>query len=524
MRSWRDYIFLAFLGLIMAVLTGNFQKSPGYMDADYYFAGGLQLATGKGFSEPYLWNYLDDPTGLPHPSNAYWMPLASIIAAFGMLMTRQFSWTAARIGFLIIAALVPPVTYELAFLLTQKRKLALVSGFFAVFCGFYSVFMPVTDTFGIYLLLGGLFFLVAYKKNNWRDLLLGIIAGLLHLARADGILWLFIAFLVVIFIPPEINKDPVNIKQILLGIFCVLGGYLGIMGAWFIRNELVFGSILAPGGDSMFWLTGYDQIFSYPPDIITFHNWLQNGLDKAIEVRLWALNINLQSTLATQGSIFLLPLMIIGIWIKRNDHLVRIAVFSWFLYLLLMSVVFPFAGARGGFFHSGAALQSLLWSLAPIGLVTLIKWVGKKRNWQIEKATTIFLIGSVGISILLTVVITFSKLYSNSGGWNNWSNENQQYLEVDKLLQISKDPIPPTVIVSNPPGFFLASGLNAIAIPDGNEENTLAVARKFDAKYLILEEGSFPNGLSGLFLNPGQFPDFELLGQVDGILVFKIKQ
>jgi hypothetical protein len=523
MSSWRDYFLLAFLSLIMAVLTGIFQKSPGYMDADYYFAGGLQLATGKGFSEPYLWNYLDDPAGLPHPSNAYWMPLVSIIAALGMVITKQFTWSAARIGFLIIAALVPPVTYKLAYLLTEKRMLAFISGLFAVFCGFYSVFMPVTDTFGIYLLMGGLFFLVAYKKNNWRNLLLGIIAGLMHLARADGILWLFIAFLIVIFIPLELDNKHSS-KKISLGLLSVFGGYLGIMGAWFIRNELVFGSILAPGGSSMFWLTGYDQIFSYPPNLISFHTWLQNGLDKAIEVRLWALNINLQSALATQGNIFLFPLIIIGIWIKWNDRLIRIAVLTWFLYLLLMSVVFPFAGARGGFFHSGAALQSLWWSLAPIGLVTLVKWVGKKRNWKIEKATKVFLIGSVGISILLTGVITLGKLYSPSGGGNNWSNENRLYLEAVKLLQISKDPIPPTVIVSNPPGFYLASGLNSIAIPYGNEENTLSVARKFGAKYLIMEEGSFPEGLSGLYLNPNQSTDFELFGQLDGVLVFKIKQ
>jgi hypothetical protein len=524
MCSWRDYFLLALLGLIMAGLTGNFQKSPGYMDADYYYAGGLQLATGKGFSEPYLWNYLDDPTGLPHPSNAYWMPLASIIAALGMVIAKQLTWSAARIGFLIIAAMIPLVTYKLAYSLTKERNLALISGFFAVFCGFYSVFLPVTDTFGIYLLLGGLFFLVAYRKYNWRNLLLGIIAGLMHFTRADGILWLFIAFLIVIFIPLEINKNPGLLKQITLGLLSVFVGYLGIMGAWFIRNELVFGSILAPGGSSMFWLTGYNQIFSYPPDLISFHAWLQNGLDKAIDVRLWAININLQNTLATQGNIFLLPLIIIGIWIKRKDRLIRIAVFTWFLYLLVMSVVFPFAGARGGYFHSGAALQSIWWSLAPIGLVPLVKWVGKKRNWEIEKATKIFLIGSVGLSILLTGVITFGKLYSISGGWNNWSNENQIYLEVDKFLHISKDPIPPTVIVSNPPGFYLASGLNAIAIPDGVEENTLSVARKFGATYLILEKGSFPDGLNGLYLNPDQFPDFKLFGQVDGVLVFKIKQ
>ena len=87
--NWRHYLILFIVGLLVPFGISRFQSRPGYMDADYYFVGGMQLAEGKGFTEPYLWNYLDDPSGLPHPSHTYWMPLASIVSAAGMWITGQ---------------------------------------------------------------------------------------------------------------------------------------------------------------------------------------------------------------------------------------------------------------------------------------------------------------------------------------------------------------------------------------------------------------------------------------------------
>ena len=82
--NWRHYLILFLVGLAVPIAVSRYQNLPGYMDADYYFAGGIQLAQGKGFTEPYIWNYLSDPQRLPNPSHTYWMPLASIISALGM--------------------------------------------------------------------------------------------------------------------------------------------------------------------------------------------------------------------------------------------------------------------------------------------------------------------------------------------------------------------------------------------------------------------------------------------------------
>ena len=73
-------------------MVSIFQDAPGYMDADYYYAIGLRLNRGYGFSEPFLWNYLDNPNGIPHPSNTYWMPLPSVLASSMYSMDEVSHW------------------------------------------------------------------------------------------------------------------------------------------------------------------------------------------------------------------------------------------------------------------------------------------------------------------------------------------------------------------------------------------------------------------------------------------------
>ena len=107
----------------------------------------------------------------------------------------------------------------------------------------------------------------------------------------------------------------------------------------------------------MLWLTSYNQIFSYPATGLTFDAWMHSGLGDILLARLWSLGLNLANAFAVQGGVFLLPFIIIGIWQLRKQKLVRLAVLSWILILAAMTLAFPFAGARGGFIHSGAALH-----------------------------------------------------------------------------------------------------------------------------------------------------------------------
>jgi hypothetical protein len=519
--TWRQYLLLALLGLAAVAFVAALQPSPGYMDADYYYAGGLQLVNGHGFTEPYLWNYLDDPVGLPHPSHAYWMPLASLLAAVGAWLFGPASWIAARIGFLLVSALIPPLTAALAWSFTSRRDLAFTSGLLAVFPVFYLPFFPVTDTFGLYILFGGLFFLVLNRKSSaLNPVLLGLLAGLMHLARADGILWLLVAFLAVLFILPKPPKR--RFLFIISFLLLALAGYLLVMTPWFIRNFTAFGTPLAPGGSKMLWLTSYDQLFSYPASQITFSAWWQSGFQAILRVRIWSLGFNLSNMLSVQAEVFLLPLIGLGLWHLRKDRCVQLASLAWLMTLVAMTVAFPFAGARGGFFHSAASVQTVWWALAPVGLDRIITWGSRKRGWNAAQAGMIFRTALVALAVLLTGAIVYVRVIGG-GGAQAWGQENNAYRQINSTLVLQGMTGEEIVMVANPPGFYLASGNPAIAVPDGDVNTLLRVARRYGAKYVILEDGSTPVGLMPVYDHPVGQAGLQYLGDIGGAHIYGIQ-
>ncbi|MDI6769839.1 MAG: hypothetical protein QMD04_09195 [Anaerolineales bacterium] len=576
--NWRHYLLLALFGLIVSGSIAAFQSVPGYMDADYYYAGGLQLAAGRGFTEPYLWNYLGDPAGLPHPSHAYWMPLASILAALVPALSGHLTWFAARLPFILAAVLIPPLTSALAFSITSRRDLAIISGLLAVFSGYYAPFLPLADTFSLCMLFGALFFLIVNRKSSIANsLLLGLLAGLMHLSRADGVLWLLLALLVVVLQKPfhhsssislpytfdkreNFNANDANerisrmffelysrylpirgirvkkctaekssITFYVLRITSCISGYLLIMSPWLVRNLAVFGTPLAPGGSRALWLTGYNQLFAYPASQLTFAAWWQSGLAEILKARLWALGLNLESAFAVQGNIFLLPFILIGLWQIRRDGRLRLAVLAWGLTLAVMTLVFPFAGARGGFFHSGAALQPFWWAVAPLGLERLVAWGARRRGWPEIQAFTVFSAGLVGIAALLTALIVQGRVIGQFNGDPVWGREASAYSQIEEFLRstysVEKQGAldEEVVIVANPPGYYLASDRSAVAIPDGDEQTVLQVAGRYGGQYLILEKDSLPHALEALYARPDRHPNFRYLGEVEEARIYAIQ-
>ena len=518
MRKFYALLFL--VGMLVAAGVALFQPSPGYMDADYYFAGGVRLAEGHGFSEMVLWNYLDNPISLPHGSHAYWMPLASILAALGMGLTRTVSLSAARLGFLLIAAFIPPLTAFLSYSMTNRRDLALAAGFFAVFCGYYVPYISTTDTFGIYMLLGLIFMLLvgfglAHAEFRWRlgvSIGLGVIAGLIHLSRADGVLWFVMAVLAVLFLPKS------NVKLRLVSLAFVILGYALIMAPWFSRNMVEFGTPLAPGGNRVLWLTSYDQTFSYPAGKLTFTAWLESGWSSIVNARLDALKWNLQTAWAVQGMIFLLPFVLTGVWIYRRDLRVQIGAIAWSLTFAVMTLVFPFAGSRGGFLHSGAALQPLWWTLAPVGFDRLINWAEAKRGWKKGQALKVFLVGFIGIALMMSGILFYERVFAQPG----WGYESAHYRRVESFIEQSRASAADVVMVGNPPGYFIASDRPAIAVPNENLDTALELAERFGARFLILEKDGTPQPLQEVYDNPTSFSSIQYLGEIDGARIFAI--
>jgi hypothetical protein len=518
MMNRRTYLILFVLGMLVASGVASLQKLPGYLDSDYYFVGGLQLVGGKGFTEPFLWNYLDNPTGLPHPSHTYWLPLSSILAAISMYLTGQHAYTAGRLIFILIAACIPPLTAYLAYDISKRRGLALTSGLLAVFSVYYLPFMPVTDNYGPFMLLGGLIFLLATKQNWWAFLLMGLLAGLMNLARSDGLLWLGLVGLLALWhsMDSEQILRPKIQSFVLLGFLAVVG-YSLVMGPWYARNMAVFGSPMAPGGSRILWLTNYNDTFAFPADQVNMQSWLEAGWGAALKVRLWALQMNLLNTFAAQGGILLFPFILIGYWHLRHDIRAKLAATGWVILLAVMTLVFPLAGARGGFFHAGAAFQTFWWALAPIGLNRLVEVLCRRNILTAKHAGTVFQGLLVVITILLSGVILQVRVLQPG-----WQPEEELYIKVEQFL-VERGATPDAIaIVRNPAGYYIVSGRPTIVMPPGGPDTILALAKRYHASYFILEPGGVLEEYKGLYEQFDVNPGLKYLGEVKDARIYAL--
>jgi hypothetical protein len=521
--NWRHYALLFIIGLIIPFGISRFQSLPGYMDADYYFAGGVQLAEGKGFTEPYIWNYLDNPQSLPHPSHTYWMPLASIVSAIGMWITGQSTYPAGRASFILLSAIIPLLTTALGYIVSRKTLLAMVSGLLSIFSLYYASFMPVPDNYALYMLFGGVFLLLAPRREKWIPIALGACAGFLTLARSDGLLWLGLAGLTVMW-KSSTKEDGAKstlvewLKLIIPAGLLALAGYFLVMGGWHVRNENLFGSFMTPGGGRLLWLQNYNQTFIYPPGLLTREGFIAAGWNAALQDRLMALSANLGNTFAAQGEIFLFPFILIGLWQLRRDLRTRIAVTGWLLLFVVMTVIFPFAGSRGSFFHAGAAIQPFWWVAAPMGLDAVIQWMRQRGKLTDANAPLFFQVILVLLAIFMTAYLVNIRVIAKG-----WAKDDYIYPAVEQKLIDNGIGPQDVVIVRNPPGYFLASGRKSISLPFGDESTILAVAKKFGARYLILENGGTFAAIQDLYKNPNSNPSFMYLGEVDSARLYRIE-
>ena len=242
------------------------------------------------------------------------------------------------------------------------------------------------------------------------------------------------------------------------------------------------------------------------------------GWDLALRNRLNAFASNLGNAFAAQGGIFLLPFILMGLWQLRGELRTKLAVTGWLLLFAVMTLIFPFAGSRGSFFHAGAAFQPYWWVAAPIGLDAVIGWA-RRRGQFMDKNAPYFL---QGVLVLLAVIMT-AYLVNFRVIANGWAKDDLIYPAVEDMLADHGIASPDVVIVRNPPGYFITSGRAAIALPFGDESTILSVAEKFGARYLVLERSGTFETIQDLYDDPHSHPSFTYLGEVNEAKLYRIE-
>jgi hypothetical protein len=254
---------------------------------------------------------------------------------------------------------------------------------------------------------------------------------------------------------------------------------------------------------------------------LTPARWWATGLENILRVRIFALGQNLQTALAVQGEIFLVPLIILGLWRLRLDYRVRIGFIAWASTLFLMTIIFPDVGWRGGFFHSGTSVQTLFWAVVPVGLDTFITWGVRVRRWHPVQSRTFFSIGLIGLALMLAIVVVQSRVIGANITDPEWGKSEMVYKRLELALMGNGAELGEVVLVNNAPGYYIATGRPAISIPNGDVSTMLEVADRYAARYLLLEY-NHPRGLDGIYVTPRDGPGFEYVSTIDGTHIFQI--
>jgi 4-amino-4-deoxy-L-arabinose transferase-like glycosyltransferase len=523
------FIFVGISLLVAFFMTRGLVARPSYTDAYYHFNAANRLVSGQGLTDAYLWNYIGMPDSLPTPSHLYWMPLTSLVAALGMwLLNAQGNYAAAQWPFALMLAGTAYVGYWLGGRLGGSRRHAWVAGLLTLFSGYFTRFWGATDTFAPYALAGSLCLLFLglgvsptdESSQNRRMLwftLAGMTAGLAHLTRADGVLLLIVAWLVILW-----PGDALTLRTRGLFLITLTAGYLVVMAPWFIRNLNAIGSALPIGGAQSIWFTEYDDLFKYPPDS-NMETFFANGASILLSSRWEAFagsqglfSGNLGTFVAVEGLIVMTPLMLIGLWQRRRDGFLR----GLWLYALglhlAMTLIFPYPGYRGGLFHSAAALVPWWAALGVVGLDDCIDWIARRRrHWNAGIAKVIFSAALVLVAIFLSVAIV---------------PRGQMTTETPELYQRLLEALPPDarVMINDPAQLYYFTGLGGVTLPNEVPDVILDIARRYDVDYLVLEGmtenggAAAPSKLLSILETP---PDFltPVSFNIDGIQLYEIR-
>ncbi|MDW8102288.1 MAG: glycosyltransferase family 39 protein [Anaerolineae bacterium] len=486
-------------------------KEPGYMDACYYFSVAEAMAEGKGLVEPFLWNYLDSPASIPHPAFTYWMPLPSFLA-WPFLKLPGAGYLAARLPFVILASLLPILSYRVAEVLQEKvsekdKSIPILAALLTLFSGFYVVYWPSTDNFAPFALAGALcLFLwgrIIEESSIPMAFLAGAAAGFAHLARADGFLLLLpLAFFL---ITPQKRR---------LALVSTIAYFL-VMGPWLIRNVMVLGLPLPVSGAKTVFLTHYDDLFSYEKEL-SWRSYLAWGLGAIIVSKLRAGWLNLQTIIAVFLMVFLTPPFLTGLRrLYRSPFLKPFILYAVTLFLV-MTFVFTYPGPRGSFFHSGGALLPFTAAVSALGLSTINRAWARKRGVNSEDLWRLNFVGAV---FLAFIVSSFALYRATTSG--QWDSGGEVYRSVEAWLRQSSS-LEATVMVVDPPCFYYHTKRTSIAIPNGDEEIVLRVARRYSASFLLLEP-DHPRPLSRLYSEPYSYPGLEPVAFFGRAILFRIK-
>lgn len=525
MTRRRTLVGLFLISLIVRALTAWPLQQPGYFDAYYYVNVARNLLHGQGLVEHVVWNFLDNPTAIPHPSHLYWMPLSTFLAYVGMWLFGD-SYRASQVPFVLLSSLLPPLAAWLAYHVWRNLRYAWAAGLLTLFSGFYFIYWITPENWTPFALAVDVALLALYaglRTGRGRYFAAaGLAAGFAHLARADGVLLLPVALFAIAAQnttsnpkletrnpKPSLSRSSFIIRHSSLLVL----SYLLVMAPWFYRNWQVAGTLLPTAGTKTIFLRSYDDFFGYGLDL-TLRSYLAWGIGPILRSKVMAALWNLV-ILAGALQFFLAPFAVIGFWQTRRHPLWR----PFFVYCVAlvsaMVLIFTFPSRRGSMLHSAAALIPFACAAVPAGVEATVERIAQwRQTWNAAEAQRFFVYGFVGLAAVISLFLYAQAIHEPWLGESllpPWNERGLVYREVDAWL-IAHDPSAGRLMAVDPPAIHYFTGREAVVIPNNGMDVIQSVNRRFDVSYLVLEKGHI-TPLNGLYDDPESLPGFVLLAR-----------
>lgn len=501
---------------VRVVLIWHF-PDPAYPDSFYYVNVAQALSRGEGFNIDVVWIFPEvgggiptDPT-LPIPSNAHWMPLASIVQVPFIALLGPTAWASA-LPFALIGASAAPLTWWIARDAKATGSVALGAGILTAIPLLSVVYMTQPDNFSLYqpLVVGALWMGARGLRGSARSFALaGLLAGLATLSRNDGLLVL--GALGVAFAWDRVRAwrasraaraasrtaDPPRIP-VLAAVACV-GLFVAVMAPWWLRQLDVFGSISpsTASGKVLFIrdIAEWNSITT-PANL---EHLLGMGLGPLLETRISGLLAALMIFITLIAGFVLAPVMVVGAWARR-----RSADFGpFFVYaglLFAFSALVSAVHVPGGtFIHSAVALAPHSYILALEGIAVVVAWLAaRRRTWDPTAATGIF----QGAAVVFAIGVAVAGSAFVHGVW---SASRAQFQTVASALEAAGAAASDRVMSIDASGTRYWSGLGGVVLVNDPLGTIEEVAQAYDIDWVVLDRGDSVEAVAPL-LDGGELP------------------
>jgi hypothetical protein len=315
------------------------------------------------------------------------------------------------------------------------------------------------------------------------------------------------------------------------------------------RTWVTWHTLVPPGASGALWLRAYEDLFRYLEGP-SFATWRAAGLGAALQVRGGALSGNL-GVLGQPLLYVAAPLTLLGAWRGRRSPATWVPLIYLGALYVVMSLVFPLQGVRGGLFHSLAALLPWVWLWTVDGLEAAVAWAGQRRAWPPGEAPLVFGVALVAFGGLASLYFTASltarwdahvAAYQAAAAWlAGPAPPEARAMSADPAVlwyastlggsvargasgpagRSGSGEAPSQTDSSARPPLAGEAGRGGVVTPSDGFAALVAAAVAYDVDYVLVEPAG-PTYLAPVYAGEAPAPDLLLTGQAGPIRIYRV--